>query len=436
MTAMKVLVIGSGGREHALAWKIAQSSRVDQVMVAPGNAGTASEPKCINLPVDAEDVDALLALAQQHAVDLTVVGPEAPLALGVVDRFQAHGLRCFGPSEQAAQLEASKAFSKRFMHRHNIPTARYQTITHVDDGLNYLDTIGLPAVIKADGLAAGKGVVIAETRDQAHAALEDMLTGEAFGKAGQQVVMEEYLEGEEASFIVLAAGQQALPMATSQDHKRRDNEDLGPNTGGMGAYSPAPMITPALEELIMETVIRPTLAGLQEEGMPFCGFLYAGIMLTPQGPRVLEFNVRFGDPETQPIMMRLRSDMVDLIEAALDGDLASQQPKWDPRTALGVVMASKGYPGRYATGQAISGLDDIQGDDVKVFQAGTALNADGQTVTQGGRVLSLVALGADVAHAQALAHDELQKINFEGAFYRTDIGHRAIHTPHPTRDNA
>ena len=423
---MNVLVIGNGGREHALAWKIAQSPRVNEVIVAPGNAGTAAEAKCTNADVSADDIDGLLALAKDQGIDLTVVGPEAPLAQGVVDTFQAHGLRCFGPSKQAAQLEASKAFSKAFMQRHAIPTAAYQTITTVSDGMAFLDTIGLPAVIKADGLAAGKGVVIASTRERVQATLEDMLSGNAFGQAGHQVVMEECLDGEEASFIVIAAGDDVLPMATSQDHKRRDNHDLGPNTGGMGAYSPAPVITPALAENIITTVIRPTLAGLAAEGMPFVGFLYAGIMLTQAGPKVLEFNVRFGDPETQPIMMRLQSDLVGLIEAALDGELNTQNPTWDQRSALGVVMASAGYPGAYAKGHPIFGLDQIDHAGVKVFHAGTGLSATGQTVTQGGRVLSVVALGEDVPTAHSRAHDAIARIQFEGAFYRTDIGHRAM----------
>ena len=423
---MKVLVIGNGGREHALAWKIAQSPRVNEVIIAPGNAGTAAEAKCTNADVSAEDIDGLLALAQECGVDLTVVGPEAPLAAGLVDRFQANGLRCFGPSQQAAQLEASKAFSKRFMHRHNIPTAQYRTITTVDDGMAFLATTGLPAVIKADGLAAGKGVVIAETEDQVRATLEDMLTGQAFGEAGRQVVMEECLAGEEASFIVMAAGRDVVPMATSQDHKRRDNQDAGPNTGGMGAYSPAPVLTEALQAQIMDTVIRPTVAGLEAEGMAFTGFLYAGIMLTADGPKVLEFNVRFGDPETQPIMMRLQSDLVDLIEAALDGELTGQHPQWDQRTALGVVMASKGYPGSYDKGCPITGLERIAGDDVKAFHAGTGVDGNGQIITQGGRVLSVVALGEDVKQAQALAHEQLKHIAFDGALYRTDIGQRAI----------
>lgn len=426
MVTMKILVIGNGGREHALAWKIAQSARVDAVWVAPGNAGTAQEPKCNNLNIAADDIEALATFAKEQSIDLTVVGPEAPLALGLVDRFKALGLRCFGPSQAAAQLESSKAFSKQFMQRHGIPTALYQTITEVSSGLDYIQTIGLPAVIKADGLAAGKGVVIVDDLDQAKAVLEDMLSGNAFGQAGHRVVIEEFLHGEEASFIVIASDHDIVPLATSQDHKRRDNHDLGPNTGGMGAYSPAPVVTPEIEAAIMETVIRPTVAGLWAEGMPFCGFLYAGIMLTEHGPKVLEFNVRFGDPETQPILMRLQSDLVDLLEAAVDGTLSHQMPSWDPRTALGVVMAAAGYPGDYPKGQVISGLGEVDHPDVKVFHAGTALNAQGQTTTAGGRVLCLVALGSDPQKAQMLAYDQLRSIHFDGGFYRTDIGQRAI----------
>jgi len=348
------------------------------------------------------------------------------LALGIVDRFNQQGFKCFGPSAQAAQLESSKAFSKEFMQRHAIPTAQYQTVTSVEAGLAFIETLGLPAVIKADGLAAGKGVVIAQTKDQAKDTLEDMLSGNAFGDAGHRVVIEECLIGEEASFIVMASGEAVLPLATSQDHKRRDNNDQGPNTGGMGAYSPAPVITPELNEAIMESVIRPTVAGLQAEGMPFCGFLYAGIMVTEEGPKVLEFNVRFGDPETQPILMRLQSDLVPLLLAALDGTLEDQTATWDPRTALGVVMAAGGYPGNYAKGHPISGLDASFPSQVKVFHAGTALSADDQVITSGGRVLCLVALGEDAKSAQAKAYEGLRSIAFDGGFYRTDIGQRAI----------
>lgn len=426
MPYMNILVIGNGGREHALAWKIAQSSDVNQVWVAPGNAGTAHEPKCSNVAIAADDIDALLTFAQEKKIDLTVVGPEAPLALGIVDRFHDHGLRCFGPSAQAAQLESSKAFSKEFMLRHGIPTALSKTVTDVDSGLAFIETIGLPAVIKADGLAAGKGVVIADTYEAAQSTLQDMLLGNAFGEAGHRVVIEEFLVGEEASFIVMASGHDILPLATSQDHKRRDDRDEGPNTGGMGAYSPAPVVTQALSEEIMETVIRPAVSGLRAEGAPFCGFLYAGIMVTENGPRVLEFNVRFGDPETQPILMRLKSDLVPLLMAATDGRLAHHVAEWDERTALGVVMAAGGYPASYDKGHVIHGLDQPMPSGVKVFHAGTALSASGDVVTAGGRVLCLVALGADPKKAQQLAYEALEAIAFEGGFYRTDIGWRAI----------
>ncbi len=431
MTTMNVLVIGNGGREHALAWKLAQSSKVSDVFVAPGNAGTAGEPKCTNVPIQADDIPALLAWAKDHAIGLTVVGPEAPLALGIVDRFQAEGLPCFGPSAQAAQLESSKAFAKAFMLRHGIPTAQSKTVTDVASGLDFIDTLGLPAVIKADGLAAGKGVVIAQTRQEAQTTLEQMLGGHAFGEAGHQVVIEEYLSGEEASFIVVASGDEVLPLATSQDHKRRDNDDQGPNTGGMGAYSPAPVVDDALADTIMAQVIRPTMAGLNAEGIPFCGFLYAGIMITETGPRVLEFNVRFGDPETQPILMRLQSDLVPILESALNGTLKDSAIQWDPRVALGVVLAAEGYPGAYEKGRPILGLDGVDTDDIKVFHAGTALDEHKQVVSAGGRVLCLVALGKDTHSAQLKAYAALGAIEMAGGFYRTDIGQRAINRQLP-----
>ena len=423
---MKVLVIGGGGREHALAWKAAQSPLVEEVLVAPGNAGTASEPGMRNVAVAADDIDGLLELATTEAVGLTIVGPEAPLALGVVDRFQAAGLKCFGPSQGAAQLESSKAFAKHFMARHNIPTAAYAVVTSIDEGLATLDTMALPVVLKADGLAAGKGVVIAEDRATAEATLHDMLSGQAFGSAGHRVVIEEFLVGEEASFIVVANGQQVLPMATSQDHKRRDEGDQGPNTGGMGAYSPAPIVDQAQYQRIMDEVIHPTLAGMSADGLPFTGFLYAGIMLTAQGPKVLEYNVRFGDPETQPILFRLRSDLVEVLLDALDGRLDSVQLDWDERVALGIVLAAGGYPDSYAKGLPIDGLDARLDDDIKVFHAGTALNVDGEVVTSGGRVLCVTALGDDVLAARQLALKGLDVIGFDGGFYRKDIGGRAI----------
>lgn len=423
---MKVLVIGGGGREHALAWKAAQSSLVDEVLVAPGNAGTAHEPRVRNVAVAAEDIDGLLALARSEQVGLTIVGPEAPLAAGVVDRFQAAGLNCFGPSRAAAQLESSKAFAKDFMARHGIPTAAYAVVSEVDAGLAALADMDLPVVLKADGLAAGKGVVIAEGRELAEATLRDMLSGQAFGQAGHRVVIEEFLVGEEASFIVIADGEKVLPLATSQDHKRRDAGDQGPNTGGMGAYSPAPVVDGPRYQQIMDEVIRPTLAGMAADGHPFTGFLYAGIMLTDQGPKVLEYNARFGDPETQPILFRLKSDLVAVLNETLAGRLESVELVWDERYALGVVMAAGGYPDAYAKGLPIRGLEAPQDNSVKVFHAGTALDDHGQVVTSGGRVLCVTALGLSVAEAQAAALKGVEAIDFDGAFFRNDIGGRAI----------
>ena len=423
---MKVLVIGGGGREHALAWKAAQSSLVEEVLVAPGNAGTAHEPRVRNVAVAAEDIDALLDLARSEQVGLTIVGPEAPLAAGVVDRFQAAGLNCFGPSQAAAQLESSKAFAKDFMARHGIPTAAYAVVSDVQAGLAALASMDLPIVLKADGLAAGKGVVIAESAELAEATLRDMLSGQAFGEAGHRVVIEEFLVGEEASFIVIADGKKVLPLATSQDHKRRDEGDQGPNTGGMGAYSPAPVVDSAQYERIMQEVIGPTLAGMVADGCPFTGFLYAGIMLTEKGPRVLEYNVRFGDPETQPILLRMKSDLVAVLNETLAGRLESVELVWDERYALGVVMAAGGYPDAYAKGLPIHGLDDAPDDSVKVFHAGTALEASGQVVTSGGRVLCVTALGLTVAEARTAALKGVHRIDFDGAFFRNDIGGRAI----------
>jgi phosphoribosylamine--glycine ligase len=423
---MKVLVVGGGGREHALAWKAAQSSRVSEVLVAPGNAGTATESKCRNVEVAAEDVDGLLELAQQESVELTIVGPEAPLAAGVVDRFSEAGLACFGPTAAAARLESSKAFAKDFMARHGIPTARYGVADKLEAGVALIEEIGCPLVLKADGLAAGKGVVIAEDRDTAIAVLEDMLSGQSFGQAGQRVVVEEFLTGEEASFIVIAHGQRVLPLATSQDHKRRDVGDSGPNTGGMGAYSPAPVVNDAIHAEIMDRIIHPTLAGMAADGNDFTGFLYAGVMLTEAGPRVLEFNVRFGDPETQPILMRLKSDLVDTLLRTLAGDLPGLVLDWDERVALGIVLAAGGYPERYAKGAPISGLEQEPAGPTKVFHAGTRLDESGQVVTSGGRVLCVTALGETVEAARACALEGLKPIHFEGCFFRNDIGHRAI----------
>ena len=424
---MKVLVIGNGGREHALAWKLMQSSRVSEVIVAPGNAGTAHEHGVRNAEVAASDIDGLLALAKSEKVGLTVVGPEVPLVAGVVDRFRNAGLRIFGPRAIAAQLEGSKAFAKDFLLRHNIPTSRYAVFAELNPALAYVRQHGAPIVIKADGLAAGKGVVVALTLADAELALHDMLGAHSFGDASARVVIEEFLEGEEASYIVMSDGSHALPMASSQDHKRRDDNDLGPNTGGMGAYSPAPVVTPEIEQRILKEVIEPTLHGMASEGAPFIGFLYAGLMIDKNGtPKVIEFNVRFGDPETQPIMLRLKSDLVDLIDAALDGRLEHTKARWDVRPAIGVVMAAGGYPGKVRSGDLIEGLDAAPEADVKVFHAGTKLNGNGLAVTAGGRVLTVCALGSDIAVARERAYAAVDKIHYDGAFCRRDIAYRAL----------
>lgn len=421
---MKVLVIGGGGREHALAWKLAQSPRVTEVFVAPGNAGTALEANVTNVDLSVSDLDGLVAFAESNAIDYTVVGPEAPLVDGVVDRFEAKGLRCFGPRADCAQLEGSKAFTKEFLKRHNIPTAAYGTFTDVDQALAYLDEVGAPIVVKADGLAAGKGVILAETLDEAKSAVKDMLQGNQFGDAGSRVVIEEFLTGEEASFIVMVDGTDVLPLASSQDHKAAYDGDTGPNTGGMGAYSPAPVVDQMCHNRIMSEVIQPTIHGLAADGLRYRGFLYAGIMVTADGtPKVLEYNCRFGDPETQPILFRLKSDLLDLIEAACHGSLGDQIALWDSRAALGVVMAAPGYPGDYPNGAAISLGQDIE--DTKVFHAGTAMSGD-QPVTSGGRVLCVTALGSGVTEAQDKAYERLKTVQFEGAEYRTDIGYRAV----------
>jgi len=423
---MQILIIGSGGREHALAWKCAQSPQVGKVFVAPGNAGTATEPGVENVPLAVGDVAGLLSFAREHAIDLTIVGPEDPLVMGIVDQFTAVGLACFGPSAAAAQLEGSKAFAKEFMQRHGIATAAFGQFTDVSDAVRFIREHGAPIVVKADGLAAGKGVVVARTLAEAEAAVLDMLAGNAYGAAGHRVVIEEFLQGEEASFIVMADGQHALAMATSQDHKAVDDGDRGPNTGGMGAYSPAPVVDAQLHKRIMREVIQPVIDGMAAEGHPFTGFLYAGLMITPEGePKVIEFNVRFGDPETQPIMLRLQSDLPELCLAALRGKLDQCTAQWDPRPSLGVVMAAEGYPGRYDKGHVISGLDQPLTDKVKIFQAGTALGDQG-IVTSGGRVLCVTALGDNVAEAQQAAYRVCAKINWSGAFYRKDIGYRAI----------
>lgn len=424
---MKVLMIGGGGREHALAWKLAQSPRVDEVLLAPGNAGTAREPGLRNVDVASGDIEGLLAVARCEAVELTVVGPEAPLVAGVVDRFQAEGLRIFGPSAAAAQLEGSKAFSKDFLARHNIPTARYQSFTDVAPALAYLESQGAPIVIKADGLAAGKGVIVAMDMGQARAAVQDMLEDNAFGDAGARVVIEEYLDGEEASFIVMADGDHVLEMATSQDHKRVGDNDSGANTGGMGAYSPAPVVTESVRKRVMREIIMPTIQGMKADGHAYTGFLYAGLMIDDQdAPKVIEYNCRFGDPETQPIMLRLKSDLLELCEAGLDGRLNQYQCQWDDRAAVGVVMAAKGYPQGYRKGDVITGFEAAQRLGCHVFHAGTRESERGDIETAGGRVLCVTALGNDVKAARDLAYEGVAAMQFEGGFYRHDIAARAI----------
>ena len=422
---MKVLIVGGGGREHALAWKCAQSPRVRQVFVAPGNAGTALEPGVSNTDIAADDIDGLMRFALHEALDLTIVGPEGPLVAGIVDRFAAAGLACFGPTRAAARLEGSKAFTKGFLRRYGIPTAGYATFSGADFDPAYIHAQRLPLVIKADGLAAGKGVIVCETHEAALAAATDMLAGR-FGDSGKTIVVEEFLRGEEASFIVIAADQQVVPLATSQDHKRRDDADRGPNTGGMGAYSPAPIVTPAVHDRIMREVIGPTLRGLRQDGNPYTGFLYAGLMIAPDGtPNVIEFNCRLGDPETQPILMRMQSDLIDPCEAALDGRLDQIQARWDARAALGVVMAAGGYPDNYRKGDPISGLDAAAKLPGKVFHAGTRSEGS-QVLTAGGRVLCAVGLGESVGAAQAQAYDLVHAIHWNLVQYRRDIGYRAI----------
>ncbi|MEP3857607.1 MAG: phosphoribosylamine--glycine ligase [Porticoccus sp.] len=423
---MNILVIGSGGREHALAWKAAQGQGVEMVFVAPGNAGTAREPGVKNVALDVNDFAALADFAQQNNVAMTIVGPEQPLVDGIVDFFADRSLRAFGPSKGAAQLEGSKAFTKDFLARHNIPTAEYQNFTEIEPALAYLREKGAPIVIKADGLAAGKGVIVAKTLEEAENAVHDMLAGNAFGDAGHRVVIEEFLAGEEASFIVMVDGEHILPMATSQDHKARDDGDLGPNTGGMGAYSPAPVVTPEIHGRVMAEVIQPTVQGMAAEGNRYTGFLYAGLMIMPDGtPKVIEYNCRFGDPETQPIMMRLKSDLVSLCTAALDKTLHHCTVDWDPRAALGVVLAAGGYPNDYHKGDVISGLPASGTEDSKVFHAGTR-EVDGQVVTNGGRVLCAVGLGNTVFEAQQRAYQLAEQICWNDVYFRHDIGYRAI----------
>jgi len=423
---MNILVIGGGGREHALAWKAAASARVERVFVAPGNAGTAHEAKCENAAIAADDLDALLDFARREAIALTIVGPEAPLVAGIVDAFEAAGLACFGPNRAAARLEGSKAYTKAFCERHAIPTAAYAAFTEVAPARAFVREHGVPLVIKADGLAAGKGVVIADSLEAADRAIENMLSEGAFGAAGREIVIEEFLAGEEASYIVLAAGERHMPLATSQDHKRAGDGDTGPNTGGMGAYSPAPVITPALAERIEREIIRPTLAGLAADGAAYTGFLYAGLMIGPDGaPRVLEFNCRLGDPETQPLLMRLDSDLVELLQATLAGEPDRCSVAWNPQPALGVVLAAGGYPGNYARGDAIRGLDTPLPEGVKIFHAGTA-EKGGDIATAGGRVLCVTALGKDIADARERAYAGVAKLCFPGMQFRRDIGYRAL----------
>jgi phosphoribosylamine---glycine ligase len=423
---MNILVVGQGGREHALAWTALRSAGVERVLVAPGNAGTARESGMENVAIAVDDFAALADLARRENVALTLVGPEAPLVAGIRDHFDAEGLACFGPTAAAARLEGSKAFSKDFLARHGIPTGRYRTFTDLAEAEAYVRAEGAPIVVKADGLAAGKGVVVARDVDEALAAVRAMLSGDAFGSAGRQVVVEEFLDGEEASFICLCDGRMALPFASSQDHKARDDGDKGPNTGGMGAYSPAPVVTGAVHARIMGEVIEPTLAGMAADGHPYQGFLYAGLMIMPDGaPKVIEFNCRFGDPEAQPVMMRLRSDLVEVCRRALGPGLAGLTLDWDERVALGVVMAAGGYPDAYRSGDVIDGLDGVDADDLKVFHAGTRLE-DGRVVTAGGRVLCVVGLGADVVAAQRRAYQGVARIRWADCYYRHDIGHRAI----------
>ncbi|MCW7764056.1 phosphoribosylamine--glycine ligase [Photorhabdus luminescens] len=423
---MNILIVGSGGREHALAWKAAQSPLAGKVYVAPGNAGTALESNLENIDISATDINSLLAFAQSHDIGLTIVGPEAPLVMGIVDTFQKAGLTIFGPTQAAAQLEGSKAFTKDFLARHQIPTAAYQNFTEIEPALAYLDKVNVPIVIKADGLAAGKGVIVATTLEEAQSAIKDMLAGNAFGDAGHRIVIEEFLAGEEASFIVMVDGKNVIPMATSQDHKRVGDGDTGPNTGGMGAYSPAPVVTDEIHQRIMEEIIYPTVHGMATEGHVYTGFLYAGLMINQNGePKVIEFNCRFGDPETQPIMMRMRSDLVELCLAGAKGELAGKTSHWDERPALGVVLAAGGYPAGYRKGDIIHGLPQQENESSKVFHAGTAMQGN-DVVTAGGRVLCVTALGETIIDAQKNAYQQAEEIEWNSCFYRKDIGYRAI----------
>ncbi|MDE1242557.1 phosphoribosylamine--glycine ligase [Vibrio aestuarianus] len=424
---MRVLIIGSGGREHALGWKVAQNSQVETVFIAPGNAGTALEPKLENVNIGVESISELVEFAKQKQIELTIVGPEVPLVLGVVDAFREARLPIFGPTQAAAQLEGSKAFTKDFLARHQIPTGAYANFTEIDPALAYVREQGAPIVVKADGLAAGKGVIVAMTLQEAEDAIKDMLAGNAFGNAGSRVVIEEFLDGEEASFIVMVDGENVLPMATSQDHKRVGDKDTGPNTGGMGAYSPAPVVTAEIHDRVMQEVIYPTVRGMADEGNPYTGFLYAGLMIDAAGtPKVIEYNCRFGDPETQPIMMRMQSDLVELCLAAIDGKLDQMESKWDPRASIGIVLAAGGYPADYAKGDVISGLPQQEVEGEKIFHAGTTNNDAGDVVTNGGRVLCATALGNSVSEAQQRAYALTKQVSWNGMFYRNDIGYRAI----------
>ncbi len=423
---MKILIVGSGGREHAIAWKAGHSSLVDRVFVAPGNAGTAREPKTENINIGVTNIDDLIEFAVQKEIELTIIGPEAPLVAGITDAFNKTGIKCFGPTQGASQLEGSKVFTKDFLNRYNIPTANYEVFTELNPAKDYISIQPFPVVIKADGLAAGKGVIMAQSREEAFGTAEGMLSGKDFGEAGKRVVVEEYLKGEEASFIVMVDGENILPLATSQDHKAINNGDTGLNTGGMGAYSPAPIVTPEVHDRIMKEVIRPTVKGMAAEGHPYTGFLYAGLMIQSDGtPKVLEYNCRFGDPEAQPILLRLRSDLVEMCLAALDKRLDQVQVKWDQRASLGIVMAAGGYPLNYNKGDPISGLPDHEQEDLKVFHAGTSFHK-GRVVTSGGRVLCATALGVTVREAQKKAYDLAGRIKWNNVYYRTDIGYRAV----------
>ncbi len=424
---MQILVVGSGGREHALAWVARQSDLVDHVYVAPGNAGTSLEPDTTNIKISADDIQSLSTFAIENAIDLTIVGPEAPLTLGITDRFVERGLRCFGPYAKAAQLEGSKDFTKRFLKRHGIPSAEFQTFNEFSAACEYIDRRGAPIVVKADGLAAGKGVIVAGTADEAKEAAEDMLTNLRFGTAGARVVIEDCLAGEEASYICIVDGEDVLPLASSQDHKAVFDGDTGPNTGGMGAYSPAPIVDPELEQRILQEIIQPTVKGLMSEGIRYTGFLYAGLMIDDRGnPQVLEYNCRLGDPETQPLMFRLRSDLIELILAALDNRLATVSASWDERAALGVVLAAKGYPGNYSKGNRITGIEEMDSKDVKVFHAGTAFDSDGNLTADGGRILCVTALGSTVKRAQNRAYEMISEISKDEMHFRTDIGNKAL----------